>query len=126
MLAPLYKYISKINAVVTKRHQNSIKFIRITNKNKSEGVRKFTSEFLTFVDIADLPPPKLKIKNNKNIILLRNLDVSKGLCDGARFIVEELCNNIIKAKLIIEECSSRVVHIPRISFRFIGKLVFTM
>lgn len=127
MLAPLlYKDVSKINADITEKHQNSIKLIRITNKDKSEGVRKFTGEFLTFVGIADLPPHELTIKNNKNIILLRNLDVSKGLCNGARFIVEEICNRIIKAKLIIGEYSSRVVHIPRISFRFIGKLVSTM
>lgn len=71
MLAPLYKDVSKINTDVTEKLQNSIKFIRITNKDKSEGVRKFTREFLTFVDIADLPPHELKIMNNKNIAKFR-------------------------------------------------------
>lgn len=78
MLAPLYKVVPKINTDITEKFQNNIKFIRITNKDKSEGVRKFTREFLAFVGIANLPPHELKIKNNKNIILLRNLDVSKG------------------------------------------------
>lgn len=48
-------------------------------------------------------------------MLLRNLDVSEGLCNGTRLIVTELCNNIIRAKIITGEFSGREVHIPRIT-----------
>jgi hypothetical protein len=48
-------------------------------------------------------------------MLLRNLDVSEGLCNGTRLVVTELCNNIIKAKIITGEYSGREVHIPRIT-----------
>lgn len=33
-------------------------------------------------------------------MLLRNIDVDEGLCNGTRLIVTELCNNIIKAKIL--------------------------
>ena len=48
-------------------------------------------------------------------MLLRNLDVSEGLCNGSRLIVTELCSNIIKAKIVTGEFSGRDVHIPRIT-----------
>lgn len=48
-------------------------------------------------------------------MLLRNLDVSEGLCNGTRLIVTELCNNIIKARIITGEESGKEVHIPRIT-----------
>ena len=48
-------------------------------------------------------------------MLLQNLDVSEGLCSGSRLIVTELCNNIIKAKIIIGEFTGRDIHIPRIT-----------
>ena len=48
-------------------------------------------------------------------MLLQNLDVSKGLCNGTRLIVTELCNNIIKSKIITGENAGREVHIPRIT-----------
>ena len=48
-------------------------------------------------------------------MLLRNLDVSEGLCNGSRLIVTELCINIVKAKIINGKFSGRSVHITRIT-----------
>lgn len=48
-------------------------------------------------------------------MLLRNLDVSEGLCNGVRLIVTSLCNHIIKAKIGTGEQSGKEVHIPRIT-----------
>lgn len=84
-------------------------------KDKQEEAFTFTPEFLNSVEIADLPPHKLKLKKNAIIMLLRNLDVSEGLCNGTRLITTELCDNIIKAKIITGERSGQEVHIPRIT-----------
>lgn len=50
-------------------------------------------------------------------MLLRNIDVSEGLCNGTRLIVVDLCNHIIKAKIITGEHCGRDVHIPRITLQ---------
>ena len=49
--------------------------------NLLQGI-EFTPEFLNSIDTADLPPHDLKIKKNTIVMLLRNLDISEGMCNG--------------------------------------------
>ena len=46
----------------------------------------YSQEFLNEVCISGLPPAKLKLKVNCPIILLRNLNIAGGLCNGTRFM----------------------------------------
>ena len=48
-------------------------------------------------------------------MLLRNLDISEGMCNGTCLIATELCNNIIKANIITGEKSGKEVHISRVT-----------
>ena len=48
-------------------------------------------------------------------MLLRNLDISEGICNGTRIIVTELCNNIIMANIITREKSRKEVHLSRVT-----------
>ena len=75
--------------------------------------------FLNSVEITDLPPHELKFKKNATIMLLRNLGVFQDLCNGTRLITTELCDNIIKTKIITGEISGQDVHIPRMTLHFV-------
>ena len=57
-------------------------------KDQQDETFSFTPEFLNSIEIADLPPHELKLKEKKNVVtmLLRNLDVSEDLCNGTRLI----------------------------------------
>lgn len=117
ILAPLNKDVTKINAEIIEKLPGENKIYKSYDsvKDKPENDLQFTSEFLNSIDIADLPPHELKLKKNTIIMLLRNLDVSEGLCNGTRLIVTELCSNIIKSKIVTGECTGKEVHIPRIT-----------
>lgn len=69
-------------------------------KDAIPGGMTYPSEYLNSINTAELPPHELKLKKNAIIMLLRNLDVSEGMCNGTRLIVTELCNHIIKAKIL--------------------------
>ncbi|XP_055871668.1 uncharacterized protein LOC129923663 [Biomphalaria glabrata] len=129
ILAPLNKDVNLINCELIDRlpGEEKVYFSFDSIKDMSEGTLQFTTEFLNSIDIADLPPHKLKLKKNTIIMLLRNLDVSEGLCNGTRLIVTELCNNIIIAKILTGEHFGKAVHIPRITLDSSkGKLGCTM
>ena len=49
-------------------------------KDKQEGGIEFTPEFLNSIEI--MPPHELKLKKNTIIMLMRNLDISEGMCNG--------------------------------------------
>jgi ATP-dependent DNA helicase PIF1 len=62
-----------------------------------------------------LPPHKINLKTGICIILLRNLNLNNGLCNGTRLIVEEMKEYSILAKIITEDQSGSRVIIPRIN-----------
>lgn len=73
-------------------------------------------EFLNNETPSGLPPHVLLLKKGSIIMLLRNLNPKKGMCNGTRLIVEELGNNLITAKIISECNKGDTVFIPRIEF----------
>ena len=49
----------------------------------------FPVEFLNSLNLNGVPVHELKLKKGMPVILLRNLDTRKGLCNGTRLIVRE-------------------------------------
>jgi len=62
----------------------------------------FTSKFLNEIKCSGIPNHRLKLKTGVPIILLRNIDQTKGLCNGIRVQINYLeKKNVISATVII-------------------------
>ena len=61
-----------------------------------------------------MPPHTLALKPSVIIMLLRNLNPKKGLCNGTRLIIRSLHNNFITAEILSECNQGETVCIPRI------------
>ncbi|KAL4578339.1 hypothetical protein LXL04_014460 [Taraxacum kok-saghyz] len=57
-------------------------------------------DYLNTMNFPGLPPHKLQLKIGAPIILLRNLNIVGGLCNGTRMIVTQLLSKIIEAEII--------------------------
>ena len=71
----------------------------------------FESNFLNRVNVSDLPPHQLAIKVGTCIILIKNLDIYNGHCNGTRYIILEITNNLMKAERLIGGTKS-IILIP--------------
>ncbi|GJY86345.1 DNA helicase [Tanacetum coccineum] len=60
----------------------------------------YPPEYLNSLNFAGFPPHRLELKVGAPIILLRNLNISGGLCNGTRLIVTQLLNKVIEARII--------------------------
>jgi ATP-dependent DNA helicase PIF1 len=73
----------------------------------------FTSEFLNDIKCSGIPNHRLTLKVGVPIMLMRNIDQAKGLCNGTRMQVDHLGNHIISATVIAGKNIGDKVIIPR-------------
>jgi ATP-dependent DNA helicase PIF1 len=75
--------------------------------------RWITTEFLNDIKCSGLPNHKLNLKIGVVIMLMRNINVSSGLCNGTRLIVNYMGTNVIGAQIVTGTNIGDVVYISR-------------
>ncbi|GJU70989.1 DNA helicase [Tanacetum coccineum] len=60
----------------------------------------YPTEYLNTMTFPRLPPHELELKVGSPIMLLRNVNLSGGLCNGTRMIVRSLMSKLIEAQII--------------------------
>ncbi|RCV30729.1 hypothetical protein SETIT_6G118500v2, partial [Setaria italica] len=71
-------------------------------------------EFLNTLTPNGLPPHLLKLKIGCPVILLRNIDLANGLCNGTRLGVRGFQRNSIDAEIVLGLHARKRVFLPRI------------
>ncbi|KAG9319383.1 hypothetical protein KVV02_002733 [Mortierella alpina] len=79
----------------------------------SPDAGQYSTEYLNTLSPSGLPPFQLKLKIGQPIMLLRNMNPAKGLCNGTRLIVRELGRRMIGAEIMVGVNSGYHVLIPR-------------
>ena len=70
------------------------------------------------------PAHHLKLKKGVPIMLLRNLDAANGHCNGSRYVVTNLLNNVIEARALTGSNIGERILIPRIPLSTTEKYPF--
>ncbi|XP_071718423.1 uncharacterized protein [Rutidosis leptorrhynchoides] len=73
----------------------------------------YSPEILNGLKVPGVPNHRLALKRGVPIMLLRNIDQSKGLCNGTTLIVERLGEHTIEARIITGQSFGNITYIPR-------------
>jgi hypothetical protein len=72
-------------------------------------------EFLNSINASGLPVSELTLKPRCPVLLLRNLDVNRGLCNGTRATVLSMSQRVVEIMLLTGDHAGETALIPRIS-----------
>ena len=86
----------------------------IDEDNNARNNQNYPTEFLNAQSPSGCPQHRLVLKNGCPVILLRNLDVSRGLCNGTRLWIRRCNNRVLEAEVATGTHAGDIVFIPRI------------
>lgn len=120
ILASKNETVSAINSTMIERLATpemsyySSDSIDESSANHSALEALYPTEFLNTLSLNGLPPHVLHLKVGVPVMLLRNLDPSRGLCNGTRLIVTQLTSRVIEGEIITGKAKGSKAYIPRI------------
>ena len=79
-----------------------------------EHITNYPTEFLNNLTPTGFPPHALSLKEGAIIMLLRNLNIDEGLCNGTRLIVIQMRDHVLLCKVLTGSKSGHQTFIPKI------------
>ncbi|KAK6022767.1 hypothetical protein OSTOST_11521 [Ostertagia ostertagi] len=119
ILAPKNMDVAQMNDLALQRMPEHLelrvyKSIDEAQHADPEDAFNYQIEHLNKMIPSGMPPHELRLKKGCIVMLLRNLDVTKGLCNGTRLIVDECGQHVLGCRFATGSRRNQFVLIPRI------------
>jgi len=123
ILAATNEIVNQVNDDLVERMPGDLHtFHSIDTVGDVDNQTQFPTEFLNSLSLSGMPEHELKLKINTVVILLRNMDIDAGHCNGTRYLVTQ----IGKYRLVLEKLDPKdddkntTLILPRIPLRYGG------
>ena len=123
LLAATNEIVNEINDEMVERIPGDLHTFRsIDSVGDLDSQTMFPTEFLNSLSLSGLAEHELKLKVNTVVILMRNMDIKAGHCNGTRYLVKHIGQyRLVLHKLDAKEGDkNKMLILPRIPMRYGG------
>ncbi|XP_061343385.1 uncharacterized protein LOC133289472 [Gastrolobium bilobum] len=92
-----------------------IDFVYLKDNHSELEDAEFSPEILNTFSCSGIPNHKLILKFNVPVMLLRNIDQSRGLCNDTRLLISRLGNRVVEATVLTGSNIGQIVLILRMT-----------
>jgi ATP-dependent DNA helicase PIF1 len=115
ILAPLNSKVDEINTEVLGMMPGEEHVFYSHDSTDSEHEETIMPETLNALKSSSLPFHETRLKVNAVVMLIRNLNVMMGLCNGTRLQLLEIGRHTLRAKILTGSHAGETVMLPRIT-----------
>ncbi|XP_074265824.1 uncharacterized protein LOC141588274 [Silene latifolia] len=120
VLAPTHEIVETVNDyILSKIPEIEKEYLSSDEISKEESniymQDLYSTEFLNTIKCSGIPNHNLELKVGAMVMLLRNIDQTRGLCNDTRLVVTNLGERVIGATIITGSKVGDKVYIPRLS-----------
>ena len=114
ILCPTNEECTEINKILLEKLPGNKSVYKSCDAVNQAEAHMYPTEFLNTIELQGMPPHSLELKPGAVIILLRNLNPSKGHVNGTRYVVQNLLPHVIDAVAISGSNIGAKIFLPRI------------
>nr|GEY21461.1 hypothetical protein [Tanacetum cinerariifolium] len=115
ILSTKNEHVDNINDMLIDRFPGEDKVYYSFDEAEDDTHNYYPLKFLNSRNVSRFPPHHLRLKIGCPIIILRNLDLANGLCNGTRLICKRFEPNVINTEIVVGQHAGVIVLLPRIS-----------
>jgi ATP-dependent DNA helicase PIF1 len=120
ILTPLNSDVDIINdKIIDKLHGDLQTYYSVDELLDTDDSDDFSTqmpvEFINILEPSGFPKHELKLKIGSCVMLLRNLDVEKGLCNGTKLTILKMCQHLLQCEILTGSNLGKICNIPRIN-----------
>ena len=82
-------------------------------------------EYLNSLNPSSLPPYRLRLRKYCIVMLIRNISINEGLCNGTRLQIIDFSNHLLKCKVLTGDFRGNIVFLNRITLFSENEYSFT-
>ena len=102
IICPTNQDVDNINSLMVKNFPGELRTYKSHDKLLTENqAHAFPIEYLNSVSVNGVPPHVLSLKVGAPIMLIRNLDPTRGHVNGTRYVIRALYNRLIYAEIAV-------------------------
>lgn len=114
LITPLHKTVDEINGYLNNRLGGEFLESLSMDRHESEDGEPLGEEYFNSVNLPGFSKHLLVLRRGLPMILIRNLNVANGLCNGTRLVVQEFSERVLMCKLISGSRTGETVMLPNI------------